>query len=46
MAPVKQLEEVSWLMVCAACCRVALVFAVIHLYNIFEFFVVSVHFFF
>ena len=33
-------------MVCAACCHLALVFAVMHLYNIFKFFIASVHFFF
>ena len=34
MAPVWQLGEVSWLVVCAACCHMALVCAVMHLYNI------------
>ena len=33
-------------MVSAACCYVALVCAVMHLYNIFEFFIPSVHSFF
>ena len=35
MAPVQQLGEVSWSVVCAACCHMALVFAVMHLYNVF-----------
>ena len=34
MAPVQQLGEVSWSVVCAACCHTTLVFAVMHLYNI------------
>ena len=46
MAPVQQLGEVSWLVVCAACCHMTLVFAVMHLYNILEFFIASVHSFF
>ena len=33
MAPVQQLGEVSWSVVCEACCHMALVFAVMHLYN-------------
>ena len=33
MAPVQQLGEVSWSVVCAACCHMALVLAVMHLYN-------------
>ena len=33
-------------MVCAACCHLTLVFAVMHLYNILEFFIASVHSFF
>ena len=37
MAPVQQLGEVSWSVVCAACCPMALVFAVMHLYNILDF---------
>ncbi|WP_419598382.1 hypothetical protein [Thiolapillus sp.] len=37
MALVWQLGEVSWLVVCAACCHMVLVFAVMHLYNIFDF---------
>ena len=35
MVPVQQLGEVSWSMVCAACCHMTLVFAIMHLYNIF-----------
>ena len=35
MAPGQQLGEVSWSVVCAACCHMALVFAVMHLYNFF-----------
>ena len=31
MVPVKQLGEVSWSAVCAVCCHMALVFAVVHL---------------
>ena len=46
MAPVKQLGEVSWSVVCAACCQMALVFAIMHLYNILDFFIASVHSFF
>ena len=47
MAPVQQLGEVSWSVVCAACCHMALVFAVMYLYNIFYNFVVAyVHSFF
>ena len=38
MAPVLQLEEVSWSVVCAACCHMALVFAVMHVYSIKNFF--------
>ena len=33
MAPVLQLEEVSWSVVCAAYSHMTLVFAVMHLYN-------------
>ena len=36
MVPVKQLGKISWSVVCAACCHMALVFAVMHLYNIFS----------
>ncbi len=46
MAPVQQLGEVSWSVACAAFCHMALVFAVMHLYNILEFFIASVHSFF
>ena len=42
-APVSQLGEVSWSVVCAACCHMALVFAVMHLYNNFFFIIASVH---
>ena len=35
MAPVQQLGEVSWSVGCAACCHMALVFAVMHLYIFF-----------
>ena len=38
MSPVWQLGEVSWSMVCAVCCHMAQVFAVMHLYNIFYIF--------
>ena len=34
MAPVQRLGEDSWSVVCAACCHMTLVFAVMHLYNI------------
>ena len=43
MAPVWQLGDVSWSVVCAACCHMALVFVVRHLHN---FFIASVHSFF
>ena len=33
-------------MVCAACCHITLAFAVMHLYNILDFFIASVHSFF
>ena len=46
MAPVLQLGEDSWSVVCAACCHMTLVFAIMHLYNIFKFFIASVHSFF
>ena len=47
MAPVLQLGEVSWSVVCAACCDMTLVFAVMHLYDICCcFFIASVHSFF
>ena len=35
MALVEQLGNDSWSVVCAACCHMALVFAIMHLYNIF-----------
>ena len=44
MAPLQQLGEVNWLVVCAARCHKALVFAVMHSYNIFL--IASVHCFF
>ena len=37
MAPVQQLGEVSWSVVCAARCHMTLVFTVMHLYSILEF---------
>ena len=43
MALVEQLGDDSWSVVCAACCRMALLFAIMHLYNIFSFYIVSVH---
>ena len=46
MAPVSQLGEDSWSVVCAACCHMTLVFVVMHLYNILEFFIAFVHSFF
>ena len=46
MALVEQLGDDSWWVVCAACCHMALVFAIMHLYNIFLFYIVSVHSFF
>ena len=45
MALVEQLGDDSKL-VCAACYHMALVFAIIHLYNIFKFYIASVHSFF
>ena len=33
MALVEQLGDDGWQVVCAACCRMALVFAIMHLYN-------------
>ena len=35
MILVEQLGDDSWLVVCAACCHMALVFAILHLYDIF-----------
>ena len=46
MPPVWQLGEVGWSVVSAACCHMALVFAVMHFYNIIFFFIASVHSFF
>ena len=46
MAPVQQLGEVSWSVVCAARCHMTLVFAVMHLYHVLEFFIAFVHSFF
>ena len=46
MAPVQQLGEDSWSVVCAACYHMTRVFAVMHLYNILEFLIASVHSFF
>ena len=37
VAPVKQLGEVSWSVMCAACCHIALVLPVRHLSNILTF---------
>ena len=41
MALVEQLGDDSWSVVCAACCHVALVFDIMHSYNIFKFCTVS-----
>ena len=38
MAPCQRLVEESWSVVCAACCHTTLVFAVMHLCNILDFF--------
>ena len=46
MTPVQQLGEVSWSVVLAACCHMALVCAVMRIYNIFQSFIASVHSFF
>ena len=35
MALVEQLGDDSWQVVCAACCHMALVFAIMHLCNIY-----------
>ena len=43
MTPVEQPGGVSWSVVCAACCHMALVFAVTHLYDIFVIVIASVH---
>ena len=34
MVPVKQLGKISWSVVCAACCHMALVFVTMHFYNV------------
>ena len=34
MGPVEQLGDDSWQVVCADCCCVALVFAIMHLYHV------------
>ena len=44
MAPVLQLGEVSWSVVCAACCHMTLVFPIMHLYK--KKIIASVHSFF
>ena len=36
MAPFQQLGDVSWSVVCAACCHMALVFAVKHLHTVWK----------
>ena len=36
MALDEQLGDDSWQVVCAACCRMALVFAIMHLYDFFN----------
>ena len=46
MALVEQLGDHSWSVVCAACCHMAQVFAIMHLHNIFKFYIASVHSFF
>ena len=46
MALVEQLGDDSWSVVCAACYRMALVFAIMYLYNFFKFYIASVHSFF
>ena len=46
MALVEQLGDDSWSVVCAACCHMALVFAIMHLCNIFLFYIASVNSFF
>ena len=38
MAPVSRLGDDNWSVVCATCCHMTLVFAVMHLYNNLEFF--------
>ena len=46
MALVEQLRDDSWSEVCEAYCHMALVFAILQLYNISEVDIVSVHSFF
>ena len=47
MALVEQLGDDSCSVVCAACCHMALVFAIMHLYNFyFYFYIASIHSFF
>ena len=46
MALAEQLGDDSWSVVCAACCPMSLVFAIMHLYNLKKIFIVSVHSFF
>ena len=46
MAPVQQLGEESWSVVCVACCHMAVVFAVMHLYTILISFIAYDHSFF
>ena len=46
MALVEQLGDDSWSVACAACGRMALLSASVHLYNIFKFHIVSVYSFF
>ena len=43
MALVEQLGDDSWSVVCVACCHMALIFVIMHLYNIFLFYIASVH---
>ena len=44
MTPVQQLGEVSWSVVCAACCHMTLVFAIMHLYNLKQLLLLSIPF--
>ena len=44
MALVEQLRDDSWSVVCAVCCRMALVFAIMHLYNIYFILCLSIAF--
>ena len=43
MALVEQLGDDRWSVVCADCCHMALVFAMMYLYKIFKFYIVSIH---